>query len=143
MTALDPPAAHLVFDQSGRCISPNLHDGYLEGLILHKPHAAELLVQEFSGTRWRVSVPNIEYLRAVDVREGNIIFGMSVNWKQRGNLDMLEFVLSMPLESEYSQHAQVQIAEGNWALLYLTCSYGCDLAILTRSTPDRFGLEKR
>lgn len=67
----------LKFSDSGTLVSPNIHDGYLAGLIALQGRAL-IVVRTVPGNVIGICLDGIKRMRADDFREGNIILDLEV-----------------------------------------------------------------
>ena len=120
----------------------NFHDGNLVGLSVSKGTATLSLVR-YDGTRWRIELEGVRYLKADDFREGNIISHCEAVTQTDPPRNLLEAVAGGPHESaaqEYHDRHGLfidglaeQIRTGGLTLLVIEPSYGCEfLAISER-----------
>lgn len=110
----------------------DLHDGYLNGLVVRAENTLVLHCKTADGKTCTVTIPGLVRLRANNFNEGNIIF--ELNFFQGGQCpDNLVRELKGYDETRDAEALiadMKNIGECNWTLLELTSSYGCDLLAL-------------
>lgn len=121
---------------------PSFHDGYLTKIELSKK-SAEVDLQHYDGTRYRLYLSEIEGMLANEFREGNIIFSLEVTTGTAPDVRDLRLLWSEPhpsVAAEYReqdvmfverQRSKIERGEAVW--VNLIASYGCNLVAVCKS----------
>jgi|SRR5579859_1853206 len=108
---------------------PNFHDGFVDGLLLHKSRI-HVFLRTVSGEKYTLILHDVEALRANDLREGNII--LDVEFFESNQLDS-SFILDVYQYGD--EHKETFIME-DWLRaaaqkrlmgVEISASYGCTL----------------
>ncbi|MBA3353104.1 MAG: hypothetical protein H0U23_11925 [Blastocatellia bacterium] len=110
----------------------DLHDGYLNGLLIEAETTLILHCKTEDGRACTFTMPGMVRLRANNFREGNIIFELNI---YQGPECPIELVKQLKEYEEARTDEMLSkdmeiIVQGNWTLVELTSSYGCDLLAL-------------
>ena len=111
-------------DVQGVVRVPNLHDGNLRGFVVSESDELRLLCTVQPGGMLQIGVPRIRYLRADNVREGNIIFDVKIISGGSVSRDTVEWLLNDdgPAKAEFADKVVRDIERGQWTLLEVTTS---------------------
>lgn len=117
---------------------PDLHDGYLEGILVSKDKTLMLSCRDAMSREWLITVPKLHRLKADNFSEGNIIFEINLYVG-----DNCPHVLIQKLQGYREEMAAEslskdleKISKGNWTLVEITSSYGCELLALSEAEPN-------
>ena len=115
---------------------PNFHDGFLDGFLIADNKSVRLFLKTENGSRYTVVLHGVEALKIWDVRQGNIIFDVSLVGSDQLTESNLHEVYDISHADDANmqlnallgraRHAQMQFVE-------LTASYGAQCAALFRS----------
>lgn len=129
-------------------MSINLHDGYLNGIVVRAEETLVLYCKTADGKTCTVTIPGLMRLRADNFNEGNIIFELNFYQGLDCPKDLVKKLKGYDgiRDAETFSGDMNSIEEHNWTLLELTSSYGCDLLALFDRPPEavkyEFGPEK-
>lgn len=114
---------------------PDLHDGYLEGILVSKDKNLILSCRDVTSREWLITVPKLHRLKADNFSEGNIIFEITLYVG-----DNCPHILIRKLQGYREEKAAEslsndleKISKGNWTLVEITSSYGCELLALSEA----------
>jgi hypothetical protein len=116
-------------------LSPDLHDGFLRGVVLGDQEIVELLCSDVDGRRYVLRLPKLMALRADNFLQGNIIFEVNV-YTTDFPQDLIKRVYGADGDGEpdwLSARLQ-EMRDQSWTLLEITSSYGCELLALAKGT---------
>lgn len=123
---------------------PQLHDGFLEGIIVKNDKSAILTLRDLSGVRYELELGKVEHLCANDFREGNIILDLTIERGKNCDVSLLRTLYS-------SKHLErnpglldallQRIEAEDLALVSIDPSYGCSFLALCRTIHWRVAKE--
>lgn len=113
-------------------MSIDLHDGYLNGIVVRAENTLVLHCKTADGKTGTLTIPGLVRLRADNFNEGNIIFELSFHRGRECPEDLVKKLKGYDeiRDAETLSRDMKNIEERNWTLLELTSSYGCDLLAL-------------
>lgn len=122
-------------DNSDVFVWPDIHDGFLTGLILPDENTLELHFLSLAQQKFILSFPDLLALKAENFRQGNIILDVMIYRKEVCPLRLLGQAFGYDdLESDrYLPDRLKELEQYEWSLLELTGSYGCDLLALFKT----------
>ncbi len=112
---------------------PDFHDAKLSGLVLSPNNQCTLLITAESGEFHRVVLTGVEWLRADDFREGNIILDVTVQTGESVKKADVLFALSIDDEKRHLPFFDAiigRITRGELVLVQINPSYGCVFSCL-------------
>ncbi|MCX6972329.1 MAG: hypothetical protein NTV93_19570 [Verrucomicrobia bacterium] len=113
---------------------PDLHDGYLIGIILSGNKTLALHCRDVKNRTYEICIPKIQSLKADNFLEGNIIFEINLYSGSECSPELVAKVKSYNNEaSTFLQRDLELIASQKWTLIELVSSYGCDLLALSQA----------
>lgn len=112
---------------------PNLHDGYLNSLVLTKG-GLSIGCSTVDGTTYELSLSKVERLRADDFREGNIIFSVETFVGADCPEDLVLEVFGPGADPSRPWFVDVmeRIRREGWTFVSIDSSYGCVLKALAK-----------
>lgn len=113
-------------------MSIDLHDGYLNGIVVRSENTLVLYCKTADGKSCNVTIPGLVRLRANNFNEGNIIFELNFHRGSGCPEDLIKKLRGYDdiTNAETLSADMRNVEERNWTLLELTSSYGCDLLAL-------------
>jgi hypothetical protein len=120
-------------EQTTVLLNPDLHDGFLRGIVLSEPETVELLCSDVKGHLYTLRLAGLVALRADNFLQGNVIFEVN-EYRAEFPRGLIKRVYGEDAESEpdwLSLRVQ-ELSENSWTLLEVTTSYGCELLALAR-----------
>jgi len=129
-------------------MNPDLHDGYLFGVIVDEEKTLKLLCKHVDGTIYTLMTSGVVHLRTRNFWEGNIIFEFRVYDAEQCPVELLTraftkstSIKERPWSSEAEEIADLKeevsrVLEGmkkdHCVMLELAPSYGCHLIAIAR-----------
>jgi hypothetical protein len=105
-----------------------LHDGRLVGLQFGLDKSALLVCRKADGEERKFSLLNVERLKADSVREGNIIFELTIYHGVNPPADAVKRLFDISDEGmPFVERAIERVRNGELVLVHLIPSYGCEL----------------
>jgi hypothetical protein len=127
-------------DDNGFLRSPNLHDGFLDGILLAGENRATVLLRTVAGQSFSMQIIGVEALVCNDFRQGNIIFDVQIVSRVVASEDTLGHLFVPPhpdaaleFHDEHKRFLGRQISrikDGELKLVSIESSYGCNLKAL-------------
>jgi hypothetical protein len=109
---------------------PDLHDGMLLGILLTDAGGAELFCRSVAGDRVVLRMEAVQWLRADDFRQGNVILEVRLDVGQAIDRQAVAEALGEERESSSVQAVLTRAHVEDWRYLELNSSYGCQLSTL-------------
>lgn len=120
-------------DAEGVMRSPNVHDGYLEGVYVGKARAV-LHVRDVENQRFDLILEGLERLHATDFCQGNIIYEATIRRDRGITSSNVAQAFGQSLEDlqdkVFFRDVLSRLAAGDLCLVDLIPSYGCALTAL-------------
>ena len=133
-------AMNFTIDEHGFVRSPNLHDGFLDGVQRVSEDAVALSLRDVRGQTFVMELIGAEALVCDDFRLGNIIFDIQIVSGAAPDKDILASLFVPPhpaaakefhdQHSEFLQKRIDRVSEGALKLVSIDPSYGCSLRAL-------------
>ncbi len=123
-------------NDSGLLTHPDLHDGFLKGIVVGSQNTAYVLLNDRQGAEFNLVLSGVEKLRAQDFREGNIILDVSVyNSSQIDDRELCELydLGAEGASQNFLNSLKARIVENDSVLVQINPSYGCSLLALCRN----------
>lgn len=113
----------------------HLHDGFVDGILLSGKEATVLL-RTVSGETFDMKLSDVEYLKADDFLQGNIILQVVLH---TGDCpaDLLASLCALspydPGAGDFLLRLQARVRDEQMVLVEITPSYGCSLLALCKA----------
>ena len=120
-------------DSKGVVRSPDLHDGSLEGILVENRAGIQHLVLSATDTQGRkvsIACPNVVRMILNNLREGNIVFALSLTEGSNIDTEDLKAVFD---DDAYSDTWLGTQGRQDCTMMRISSSYGCDGLVLLRS----------
>jgi hypothetical protein len=124
----------VTISEEGILLTPELHDAEILGVIMVAKDRALLPMRPVEGNLLCIVLNGVEYLRADDLREGNIVLDITVSTAASVEAEDIAFAhgLEKPsfASSVYLEKAISSFKSEEKILFRLNPSYGCTLACI-------------
>lgn len=135
-------------DDRGFLTSPNLHDGFVDGVQLVSENAVDVSLRDVRGKTFVMQLVGVEALLCEDFRLGNIILDVQIVSGAAPDKDIINsmFVPPHPAAARefHDRHEGFlerkidKVSEGTLKLILIVPSCGCSLRALCREVNISF-----
>ena len=111
-----------------------MHDGLLLGLSLAVDGSLEITFQTTAKKKLHMRMPHLVALKGDNFRQGNIVFAIRLYEKSSCPHDLVARAYGYSKE-EAAKYLAARLSElepGDWSLVEVQESYGCELVALSR-----------
>lgn len=124
--------------QDGLLREPELHDSVLCGFVVTPQDNLHLFFARGAASDVELVLPCVRYLRADNVREGNIVFDVHVHCGAGDPRAVIEWVLDHDGPATPAAIAAVleAVVAGRGTVLEVSTSYGCRFAAIAESNVE-------
>src|SRR5262249_53568780 len=137
---MDSAVVTFSVDERGSLKSPNLHDGFVDGVVLEGEKRVAVSLRDVSGQVFSMRLIEVEALVCNEFRQGNIILDITIFSGIAPDDDALGSLFGSPHPSvareHHEQHKRLlqdrsdKIRKGVLKLVSIEPSYGCSLTAL-------------
>lgn len=136
--------------KDGSILEPNLHDGYVNGIVIGADKIVELYLSDVNGARYVMFLEKLAKLNVTDFWEGNIILSAAAFKSQDCSKELIKELIGELYDLELEGAHKKELSESgllddrkreldalvneaykdNLTLLEIRPSYGCTLLAL-------------
>ena len=131
--------------ENGLLRTPELHDAVLCGFVVTPGRELRLFVERAGSDAMQLVLPATRYLRAENVREGNVVFDVHVFCGAGDVRPVIAWVLEHdgPARPRDIDHFHRAVIAREATVLEITTSYGCRLGAIAEVSVDDIVLAVR